>query len=39
MKVSIFTTYTEPEKRRDPWEESLRCYRDYADEIIVTGLG
>ena len=37
MKVSIFTTYTEPEKRRDPWEESLSCYRDYADEIIVTG--
>ena len=37
MKVSIFTSYTDPEKRMDPWEESLNCYRDFGDEIIITG--
>ena len=35
MKISIFTTYTDPEKRRDPWEESLSCYKDYADETMT----
>ena len=37
MKISIFTTYTNPEQRNDPWKESLTCYEDFADEIIVTG--
>lgn len=37
MKVSIFTTYTNPEKRNDPWKEALECYEDFADEIIVKG--
>ncbi|MDC3103223.1 hypothetical protein OA408_00470 [Acidimicrobiaceae bacterium] len=37
MKISIFTTYTNPEERKDPWREALNCYEDFADEIIVTG--
>ena len=30
MKLSIFTTMTEPEKRMDPWKEAIKCYEDYA---------
>ena len=37
MKVSIFTTMTNPEKRNDPWEEALDCYSHIADEIVVKG--
>ncbi len=37
MKISIATTYTNPEERNDPWEEAVSCYKDFADEIIVTG--
>ncbi len=37
MKLSIFTTYTNPEERGDPWKEALSCYESIADEIIVTG--
>ena len=35
--LSIFTTYTNPEKRMDPWKEALNCYQDFADEVVVTG--
>ncbi len=37
MKLSIFTTMTEPEKRMDPWKEAIKCYEDYADEVITIG--
>ena len=37
MKVSVFTTYTNPEIRKDPWIEATNCYKDFADELIVTG--
>ena len=37
MKISIFTTYTEPELRNDPWKEALNCYEDFADEVVTTG--
>lgn len=37
MKISIFTTYTNPEKRMDPWKEATQCYGEFADEVIVTG--
>ena len=37
MKISIFTTMTNPEERMDPWKESLACYEDFADEVIVVG--
>ena len=29
MKVSIFTTMTNPEERMDPWKEALNCYEEY----------
>ena len=34
---SIFTTYTNPEKRMDPWREATQCYEEFADELIITG--
>ena len=37
MKISIFTSMTNPEERNDPWEEALNCYKDFADEVIVVG--
>lgn len=37
MKISIITTMTNPEERKDPWKEALNCYEDLADEIIITG--
>lgn len=37
MKLSIFTTMTDPEKRMDPWKEALSCYEDVADEVISVG--
>ena len=37
MKLSLFTTYTEAEKRNDPWKEALSCFNFIADEVIVTG--
>ena len=35
--LSIFTTMTNPEKRNDPWREALDCYKDFADEVVITG--
>ena len=37
MKISIFTTMTNPKKRMDPFEEALECYSDFADEVIRVG--
>ena len=37
MKISIATTYTNPDERQDPWKEAMACYEDFADEVIVTG--
>ena len=37
MKISIFTSYTDPERRMDPWKEALDCYKDFADEVVVVG--
>ena len=37
MKISIFTSMTNPEERMDPWKEALECYNDFADEVIVVG--
>lgn len=28
---------TNPEKRMDPWKESLNFYNDFADEVVITG--
>tara|TARA_A100001011_G_scaffold16820_1_gene17542 strand:+ start:27241 stop:28044 length:804 start_codon:yes stop_codon:yes gene_type:complete len=37
VKISIHTTMTNPEARMDPWKESLECYNDFADEVVITG--
>ena len=36
-KLSIATSYTDPEKRMDPWKEALACYEDLADEVVRSG--
>ena len=28
---------TDPDARKDPWRESMKCYEDFADEVIVVG--
>ena len=35
MKISIFTSMTNPEERQDPWKEALNCYEDFAGEVIT----
>ena len=35
--LSIFTSMTNPDDRNDPWKESLKCYEDLADEVIIVG--
>lgn len=35
MKLSIFTTITNPEKRGDDWRDALKCYTELADEVVV----
>ena len=35
MKISIFTSMTNPEERKDPWKEAIQCYEDLADELIT----
>ena len=37
MKLSIFTSMTNPDERNDPWKEATRCYEDFADEVVVAG--
>lgn len=37
MKLSIITSYTNPEERMDPWQESIKCYESLADEVIIVG--
>lgn len=37
MKISIFTSMTNPSERMDPWEEALSCYKDFSDEVITVG--
>ena len=37
MKLSIFTSMTNPEERNDAWQEAISCYEDIADEVIVVG--
>lgn len=35
MKLSIFTTCSEPVARGDTWFEAMNCYHDFADEVVV----
>ena len=37
VKISIHTTMTKPDERMDPWKESMNCYNDLADEVVITG--
>jgi len=37
MKISVITSYTNPEDRCDPWKEALSCYESFSDEIINVG--
>ncbi len=34
---SVFTTMTDPDSRNDPWKESLECYNNLADDVIIVG--
>ena len=35
MKISIFTSMTDPKERMDPWKEAINCYEKYADEVVM----
>lgn len=35
MKLSIFTTMSEPDRRGDAYNEALDCYSELADEIVL----
>ena len=37
MKISVITSYTNPDERMDPWKEALECYENFADEVVITG--
>lgn len=39
MKLSIFTTVTNPTNRGDNWKDALNCYQDLADELIIINGG
>jgi glycosyltransferase involved in cell wall biosynthesis len=39
MKISIFTTATNPERRGDLYKQAIRCYQDLADEVVVVNGG
>lgn len=39
MTIGIFTTITDPKRRGDHYEESLKCYQELADTVtVVDGL-
>jgi len=37
MKLSVFTSMTNPESRNDPYKEAISCYEDFADELVIVG--
>jgi len=37
FKLSICTSYTDPESRMDPWREAINCYQELADEVVSSG--
>jgi len=37
LKISTFTTMTNPEERNDPWKEALNCYESFSDEVVIVG--
>lgn len=39
IKLSVFTTITNPTNRGDNWKDALTCYGDLADEVIIINGG
>ena len=39
MKLSIFTTVSDPHRRGDNAKDALACYKDLADEVVVVNGG
>ena len=39
MKISAFTTISNPDKRQDPWREAIISWAAIADEIVVVNGG
>lgn len=39
MKLSIFTTATDPEKRGDNYKDALECFAEVADEVVLINGG
>lgn len=39
MKLSIFTTITNPQMRGDNYTDALNCYRELADEVVIVNGG
>lgn len=39
LKLSIFTTLTNPSNRGDNWRDALNCYQELADELIIINGG
>lgn len=37
MKLTIFTSMTNPKERMDPYEEAIQCYKDFADDVVIVG--
>ena len=35
--VTVFTSMTNPDERKDPWKQALNCYEDLADDINIIG--
>ena len=35
MKISVFTSLTNPKQRGDLWKEALNCYAELADETVI----
>lgn len=39
MKLSVFTTISNPTKRGDNWLDAINCYKDLADEVFIVDGG
>lgn len=37
--IGIFTTVTDPIRRGDCWKESIKCYSEFADKVVVVNGG
>ena len=37
MKISVITSYTNPEERCDPWKEAINCYERTDMDLLILG--